>query len=134
DVSAFHRIDPTWPGPSAAGTLWYAHEYDTARFGKLGPAPAGPPPTVSVVPEFFGDTMLANGTVFPEVTVEARRYRLRILNACNARFLNLQMYVDDGTPTGITLSGGGAPTNVPALNKAAVNPAGKPTTNFLVLG
>src|SRR5262249_35085088 len=103
-------------------------------YGKLGPASAGPPPAVSVVPEFFGDTMLANGTVYPEVTVEARRYRLRILNACNARFLNLQLYVDDGSPNGITLTSGGNPTNARARNAAAPNPAGKPTANFLVLG
>src|SRR3954463_15172534 len=50
----------------------------------------------------------------PKVTVEARRYRLRILNACNARFLNLQLFVDDGTPNGITLNNAGAPINAPA--------------------
>ena len=127
-------VDPTWPGPTDPGSLWYAHQYDTAIFGKLGPTPAGPPPAISVVPEFFGDTMLANGTVYPQVTVEARRYRLRILNACNARFLNLQMYVDDGSPNGITLSNAGAPLNAPARNAAAANPQGKPTSNFLVLG
>jgi spore coat protein A len=131
DIAA---VDPTWTGPSAAGSLWYAHQYDTAIFGRLGGAPGGPPPAVSVVPEFFGDTMLANGTVYPEVTVEARRYRLRILNACNARFLNLQMYVDDGSPNGITLSGAGIPQNQPARNAAAPNKPGKPTANFLVLG
>ena len=127
-------VDPTWSGPTAQGSLWYAHQYDTALYGKLGPAPLGSPPVVSVVPEFFGDTMLANGTVYPQVTVEARRYRLRILNACNARFLNLQMYVDDGSANGITLSSKGTPLNAPALNAAALNPAGKPTANFLVLG
>lgn len=127
-------VDPTWPGPAAAGSLWYAHSYDTARYGKLGPAPLGPPPAISCVPEFFGDTMLANGTVYPEVTVEARRYRLRILNACNARFLNLQAYVDNGTPDGITLDGQGNALNTPALNGAARNPAGRPTSNFLVIG
>jgi len=128
------KVDPTWPGITDPGSLWYAHEYDIARYGKLGPAPSGPPPAISAVPEFFGDTMLANGTVYPQVTVEARRYRLRLLNACNARFLNLQMYVDDGTPNGVTLNGQGAPTNAPALNAAATNPAGNPTANFLVLG
>jgi spore coat protein A, manganese oxidase len=126
--------DPTWPGSAASGSLWYGHQYDTAIFGKLGPAPAGAPPAISVVPEFFGDTMLANGTVYPEVTVEARRYRLRILNACNARFLNLQMYVDDGSPNGITLNNAGTPLNAPARNTAAPNKPGKPTSNFLVLG
>ncbi len=125
--------DPTWTGPTAPGGLWYAHQYDITRYGPLGPAPAGPPPAVSCVPEFFGDTMLVNGTVYPEVTVEARRYRFRILNACNARFLNLQLYVDDGTPNGITLNGD-KPVNAPARNAAAPNPSGKPTTNFLVIG
>jgi spore coat protein A len=128
------QVDPTWPGPTAPGSLWYGHQYDTAIFGKLGPTPAGPPPAVSVVPEFFGDTMLANGTVYPQVTVEARRYRLRVLNACNARFLNLQMYVDDGSPNGITLNNMGIPLNAPARNAAALNKPGKPTSNFLVLG
>src|SRR5207248_2626781 len=108
-------VDPSWPFTPVSGNLWYAHVYDTALYGPLGPTPLGPPPAVSVVPEFFGDTMLANGTVFPQVTVEARRYRLRILNACNARFLNLQMYVDDGSPNGITLMSGN-PANKPAVN------------------
>ena len=52
-------------------------------------------PNPSVIAEMFGDTMLVNGTVYPEVPVEPRRYRLRILNACNARFLNLQLLVAD---------------------------------------
>ena len=128
------QVDPEWPGPSAPGSLWYGHQYDTTIFGRLGSAPEDPPPAVSVVPEFFGDIMLANGTVYPEVTVEARRHRLRILNACNARFLNLQMYVDDGSANGITLNNMGNPLNTPARNGAAANPQGKPTSNFLVLG
>jgi FtsP/CotA-like multicopper oxidase with cupredoxin domain len=126
--------DPTWPGPRNAGDLWYAHVYDTALFGKLGPNPLGPPPDPSCVPEFFGDTMLVNGTTYPEVTVEARRYRLRILNACNSRFMNLQLYVDDGSPNGITLNNMGNPLNLPALNGAAPNQTGRPTANFLVIG
>ena len=54
-------------------------------------------PNPSSIPEFFGDTMLVNGTTYPQVTVQARRYRLRLLNATNARFLNLQLYVADGS-------------------------------------
>jgi len=126
-------LDPTWPFNPVSGNLWYAHAYDTLRYGPLGPAPLGPPPAISAVPEFFGDTMLANGTVYPQITVEARRYRLRILNACNARFLNLQMYVDDGSPNGITLKGN-MPANQPALNASTPNPNGKPKPGFLVLG
>ena len=38
-----------------------------------------------------------------------------MLNACNARFLNLQLYVDDTSPNGITLNlATGVPTNAPA--------------------
>jgi spore coat protein A, manganese oxidase len=126
--------DPTYEGMTTPGSLWYAHLYETSRFGKLGPVTAGVPGDPSIVPEFFGDTMLVNGTTYPEVQVEPRRYRFRILNACNARFLNLQLYVDDGSPNGITLDNGGNPLNVPARNVAAANPNGKPTSNFLVLG
>jgi spore coat protein A, manganese oxidase len=128
-------VDPTWSGPYGEGSLWYAHVYDTTRYGPLGPAPSGLPSDPSVVPEFFGDTMLVNGTTYPTVTVDPGRYRFRILNACNARFLNLQLYVDDGTPNGITLDPKtGNPLNKTAKNAAAPNPQGKATPNFLVLG
>lgn len=118
--TTINDLDPTWVAqglPTSTGSLWYAHTYD--RWDQ------GPTllqlPDPSVIPEFFGDTMLANGTVFPEATVEARRYRFRILNACNARFLNLQLYVDDGSPDGITLNPKFVPTN-------------EQGPNFLVLG
>ncbi len=104
-------LDPTWRGPTTTGSLWYAHVYDPLRWEL---APGGVPPDPSVIPEYFGDTMLANGTVYPKVAVEPKRYRLRILNATNARFLNLQLYAADGSPNGITLkSGTGIPTNAP---------------------
>ena len=40
------------------------------------------------MPEFFGDTILVNGTVYPYLEVEPRQYRFRLLNACSSRFLN----------------------------------------------
>jgi spore coat protein A len=43
------------------------------------------------VPEFFGDTALVNGKVWPFLEVEPRKYRFRILNGCNARFLRLAL-------------------------------------------
>jgi len=99
--------------PSTSGSLWYPHFYDYKKW-TLGPHPLGLPPALaSCIPEMFGDTMLANGTVFPEAAVEPRRYRLRVLNACSARFLNLQMYVDDGSPDSITLNSAGIPMNAP---------------------
>jgi len=113
--------DPTWPGPTGVGSLWYPHTYEPDRW-ELGDHPLGLPPDPSIVAEMFGDTMLANGTVYPEATVEARRYRLRILNACQARFLNLQLYDDDGSPDGIT------------LNRNTRKPTNAAGPNFLVLG
>ena len=113
--------DPTWPGPTGVGSLWYPHTYETDRW-ELGDHPLGTPPDPSIIPEMFGDTMLANGTVYPEATVEARRYRLRILNACQARFLNLQLYVDDGSLDGIT------------LNQNTLTPTNAPGPGFFVLG
>jgi len=118
--STIGAMDPSWPGPRATGSLWYPHQYDTSRWdlGKGKPIPTNP----SIIPEMFGDTMLANGTVYPEATVEGVAYRLRMLNACNARFLNLQLYVDDGSPDGITHA---AETFVPTNKKGP---------DFLVIG
>lgn len=118
--------DPLWNSlvqflATKSGSLWYAHTYEpnqangTGRWDVAAGGLALPEP--SVVPEFFGDTMLVNGTAYPETTVQARRYRLRMLNASNARFLNLQLYIDNGTPDGITLDPTtGAPTNAPFIN------------------
>jgi spore coat protein A len=43
------------------------------------------------VGEYFGDVMLVNGKAWPYLDVEPRMYRLRILNGCNARILNLRI-------------------------------------------
>ena len=122
--------DPTWGSLNLqavtrnTGSLWYAHIYEpnqTDGTGRWDLGAGGTPlPNPSSVPEFFGDTMLVNGTAYPQVTVQARRYRLRMLNACNARFLNLQLYIDDGSADGITLDANGNPTN-PAFKNAATN-------------
>jgi FtsP/CotA-like multicopper oxidase with cupredoxin domain len=40
-------------------------------------------------PEVFGNTIIANGSTWPFLTVEQRRYRLRFLNGCQSRFLIL---------------------------------------------
>lgn len=41
-------------------------------------------------PEFFGDVMLVNGKVWPYLDVDRAKYRLRLLNGCNSRFLRLR--------------------------------------------
>jgi bilirubin oxidase len=45
-------------------------------------------------PEFFGNTMVVNGNTWPLLEVEPRRYRFRLLNACNARTLILKIASD----------------------------------------
>lgn len=57
------------------------------------------------MPETFGDTILVNGTVWPYLEVEPRKYRFRILNASNARFYHLRLtsgqpFVQVGTDGG----------------------------------
>jgi FtsP/CotA-like multicopper oxidase with cupredoxin domain len=52
----------------------------------------GPPnPTVHPfwIPEFFGDVIVVNGKTWPYLNVQPRRYRFRLLNGCNSRFLEL---------------------------------------------
>jgi spore coat protein A, manganese oxidase len=43
------------------------------------------------VPEFFGDTIMVNGKVWPNLNVERHQYRFRFLNTSNARFYNLTL-------------------------------------------
>jgi bilirubin oxidase len=45
-------------------------------------------------PEFFGNTIMVNGRTWPALDVEPRRYRLRLLNGCNSRFLLLKLVAD----------------------------------------
>jgi FtsP/CotA-like multicopper oxidase with cupredoxin domain len=60
-------------------------------------------PNVSVGMEQFNDTPIVNGTAYPTVTLDPKSYRLRILNAANDRFWNLQWYVADATGTEVAL-------------------------------
>jgi spore coat protein A len=43
------------------------------------------------IPEFFGDVMVVNGKSWPFFQVEPRRYRFRIVNSSNARFLRMSL-------------------------------------------
>jgi len=87
------------------GTLFYPA--NRAFFEGLNPA-GGTPPTIDIPfigdptfssdiastwnPEAFFNTMVVNGKTWPVLNVEPRRYRLRLLNGCNSRFLNLAMF------------------------------------------
>lgn len=116
---------------------WYWKGYDRTEhgpvanplFGTAGYEPKQNPgtPNPSVVPNAFFDTMLVNGTAYPYVKVERKAYRLRILNACGDRALNLQLYYARSNEVAKT-GPGGAPElqtdsgEVPML--AAVPPVG----------
>jgi len=43
------------------------------------------------VPEFFGDVAMVNGKAFPFLDVQPRKYRFRILNGSNARFIIIRI-------------------------------------------
>jgi spore coat protein A len=64
----------------------------------------GPPSNLDIhpywIPEFFGDAMLVNGRTWPYLAVEPRRYRFRVLNGSNARFLRMGLLDASSGATG----------------------------------
>jgi len=71
------------------GSLFYP---DTRAFFDEFTGPYLPDTDVSPIwnPEFFGNMIVVNGFTWPYLDVEQRRYRFRLLNGCNSRFLILQ--------------------------------------------
>jgi FtsP/CotA-like multicopper oxidase with cupredoxin domain len=68
-------------------------------------------------PEFFGNTIMVNGKTWPFQTVERRRYRFRLLNGCQSRFLLLDFGSIPGVEAWQIGNEGGflaAPVNVTA--------------------
>lgn len=92
----------------ANGELFYP-----SQPGNMAPPATQPPPPIdptlpnpSVTPEFFGNTILVNGKVWPYLEVEPRKYRFRILNGSNSRFYRMQLssgqnFVQIGTDGGL---------------------------------
>jgi FtsP/CotA-like multicopper oxidase with cupredoxin domain len=115
NVNAFGRWDYGpwfWPPLTPAAGLLH------------GELPNGDPgtPNPSLVPEAFMDTPLVNGTAYPYVKVQRKAYRLRILNACNDRTLNLQLYfASSNTPAAV--DGNGNPTLQTASGEVTMVPA-----------
>jgi len=70
-------------------------------------------------PEFFGDTIMVNGLVWPNMNVNQSQYRLRLLDGSNARFYTLSF--SNKMPFAIIGSDGGylpAPVTVTELTIA----------------
>lgn len=141
DAVTLAATDPLWDTNNwgGLGNLWYPHVYvpnqdpfnltGATQYGRWDYGPwfwpifpvSGLIPTVSHVPESFMDTPVVNGTAYPYVNVQPTAYRFRILNACNDRVLNLQLWQAD--PTNYAVGGFGtevrmipavAGTNIPA--------------------
>jgi spore coat protein A len=60
------------------------------RDGQLDYLTSGDP-QAPWVPEFYSNTIVCNGKLFPFLAVEPRRYRLRLLNAANGRSFSLSL-------------------------------------------
>ena len=72
------------------GSLFYP---DSREFFDGYTGPFIPNTTVSPIwnPETFGNAIVVNGKTWPFLEVEPRKYRFRLLNASNARFLVLKI-------------------------------------------
>lgn len=72
----------------ADGSLFYP---DSRAFFDDIAGPYRPLSDISPIwnPEFFGNTIMVNGNTWPFLATEQRRYRFRLLNGCNSRFLIL---------------------------------------------
>ncbi len=92
---------------NADGTLFYPGSRDffnfirpnaTIPYVPSDPATCGATKTCSDIapiwnPEFFGNTIVVNGNTWPDLQVAPERYRLRLLNGSDARFLNLSVWI-----------------------------------------
>ena len=59
------------------------------------------------MPEFFGNTIMVNGKVWPNLNVQPQQYRFRMLDGSNARFYTLSLsYANKGTTVPFTQIGG----------------------------
>ncbi|HEX4222903.1 MAG TPA: multicopper oxidase domain-containing protein, partial [Pseudonocardiaceae bacterium] len=96
----------------------------------------GPPSNPGIhpfwIPEFFGDTMLVNGRTWPLLEVEPRRYRFRMVNASNARFVRMGLVDATSGATGpamhqIGTDGGLLDTPVTLLGQTEPVNDGTPT-------
>jgi FtsP/CotA-like multicopper oxidase with cupredoxin domain len=103
---------------NADGSLFYPN---TRAFFDEVTGPYIPETDISPIwnPEFFGNVMMVNGNTWPFQTVEQRRYRFRLLNGCNSRFLILDFANIPGVEVWMIGNEGGfvaTPVNMTAVN------------------
>lgn len=145
--AATTAVDPLWASNplwgQTKGSLWWPHVYMPNQnpndlsganpFGRWDYGawfwpifPSGVPPQTSITPEGFMDTPVVNGTAYPYLEVQPQAYRFRMLNACNDRYLNLQLYVATSIVSSITLNSGGSGYKYPPY--VTIAPAAGDTT------
>ncbi len=127
-----YAVDPTWADVvpnSRPGDLWFPHVYMPAQDSVNGDNPMGRwdyqpyvesgvslppiPGRTSIVPESFMDTMTVNGTAYPTMNAEPGVYRLRILDGCNDRFVNLSLWLAEPVTVAVTRGGSGYSVELP---------------------
>ena len=119
------------------GDLWYPHVYEANQnpnsqdgtnpagrwdygpwFWPVFPAPLALPTGVlgdaSGVQEAYADTPLINGIAYPNLALEPKAYRFRLLNASGQRFLNLGLYVAEPLTLAVK-DGGSGYTSAPTV-------------------
>ena len=84
-------------------------------------------------PEFFGDVMTVNGKTWPYLSVAPRKYMFRLLDGCNARFLNVWLMnlatAANGPKISIVATDGGfldKPVEILPGQKLFIAPAERP--------
>jgi spore coat protein A len=73
----------------ADGSLFYPS--DPSLYPDLTADQIAGLPNPTHLPEFFGDVMLVNGVAWPNLDVERRQYRLRLLNGSDSRVYSLKI-------------------------------------------
>ena len=107
-----------WP---PAGDLVHgpiANPYYTGGPGTAAPweppvMPATPNPSMAM--EAFLDTPVINGAIYPNLTLEPKAYRFRILNAAGERYFNLQLYQSTPIIRNINVKAGGSGYTNPSV-------------------
>jgi spore coat protein A len=102
------------------GSLFYP---DSRTFFDGFAGPYVPDSDISPIwnPEFFGDTIIANGKTWPFQTVEQKQYRFRFLNGSQSRTLILRL--SDGSPFWQIGAEGGFLAQPVQLNELLMGPA-----------
>ena len=137
------------------GDLWYPHVYEANQnpnsqdgtnpagrwdygpwFWPVFPAPLALPTGVlgdaSGVQEAYADTPLINGIAYPNLALEPKAYRFRLLNGSGQRFLNLGLYVAEPLTLAVKDGGSGYVTAPTVTITAPVGGTGAATATAVI--